>query len=113
MIYILDHHSDSGSFDDPYVSKTIEAVGSCCTLVSEKIYNKSESLLAEFPLADVLLSTILLDTVNLKQGIGRSTEKDIEFVEELEQYATCPSQELFDIAQKGQRYFILLVKLLL
>ena len=101
IILFADHHDESGSFEDPYITKTIESVGSCCTLIAEKVYNKSESLFAEFPIADLLLSTILLDTVNLKLGIGRTTEKDIEFAEELEQYASCPMQELFDVAQKG------------
>ena len=93
-------------FEDPYVTKTIENVGSCCTLVAEKIYNQTEELLAEFLIADLLMSAILLDTVNLKPGIGRTTEKDVEFCEELEKYVSLPIQELFDIAQTGNYFHI-------
>lgn len=104
VLLFADHHDESGSLEDPYITKTIESVGSCCTLIAEKVYNKSESLFAESPIADLLLSTILLDTVNLKLGIGRTTEKDIEFAEELEKYASCPMKELFGVAQKGKAH---------
>lgn len=85
------------------MAKTIESVGSCCTLVAEKIYNQSEELTAEFPIPDLLLSGILLDTVNLKQGVGRTTEKDVEFAEELAKYASIPEEEIFNLAQTGMR----------
>jgi len=103
---IIDHHIDSESFKDLFISKTVESVGSCCTLIAEKVYNKSEFLFTEYPISDLILSAILSDTVNLKPGIGRTTEKDVEFVEELQQYASFPLEELFDTAQKA-KYSIL------
>ena len=100
-IFPSDHHQDNGTIDDPCVTKTIEPVGSCCTLVAEKIYNHTEELFSEYPISELLLSAILVDTVNLKQGIGRTTEKDCEFAEDLEEYSTVAGKELFDIANKG------------
>ena len=98
---ISDHHVDTKTFEEPCVAKTIELVGSCCTLVAEKIYNHAEDLFKEFPVAELLLSAILLDTVNLKTCARRTTVKDVEFAEDLESHSKIPQEELFDIAQKG------------
>eukprot|EP00112_Aurelia_sp_Birch-Aquarium-sp1_P022145 Seg614.3 transcript_id=Seg614.3/GoldUCD/mRNA.D3Y31 product="Exopolyphosphatase PRUNE1" protein_id=Seg614.3/GoldUCD/D3Y31 len=99
---IIDHHQDNGTIDDPCVTKTIEPVGSCCTLVAEKIYNHAEELFSQYPISELLLSAILVDTVNLKRSIGRTTEKDIEFAEDLEEYSTVAGKELFDIANEAK-----------
>eukprot|EP00794_Sanderia_malayensis_P008648 gene8648-9579_t len=100
---VIDHHEDGGSFDDaPYVSKTIEPVGSCCTLVAEIMYNQSEHLFSQYPISELLLSAILLDTVNLSPESGRSSEKDVEFAEELEGVIRIPAKTLFDVAQNAK-----------
>ena len=73
-------------------------------MIAEYIYNQNEDLFKEFPVSELLLSAILLDTVNLSESSGRTTEKDVEFAEELESYSTIATSELFSVAQKGNLF---------
>ncbi|MDD9301614.1 MAG: DHH family phosphoesterase [Desulfobacter sp.] len=70
---ILDHHKDQGLY--PQAKKTIQAVGSCATLVGERLIKKHPELVAPCP-GLLLLGAILLDTVNLDPKAGRVTPKD-------------------------------------
>ena len=89
---IVDHHEDSGDFTSHDVTKTIQTVGSCSTLIAEQIfYDKSpqcKDLLSRRPLAELLVSAVLIDTYNLDLHSGRTTELDIFMAEILSQYLT-------------------------
>ncbi|KAJ2081947.1 Exopolyphosphatase [Coemansia sp. RSA 988] len=80
---IVDHHTDEGRCPEAWW-RQIEPVGSCTTLVAEKLRNlattASTNELIGAPLAKMLLAPILLDTSNLKPAAGRTTDKDIEHV---------------------------------
>lgn len=72
---ILDHHKDEGLYPQA-VTKVIEPVGSCATLVGEEISRCCPELAEDTHLAALLWGTILLDTVNLAPDAGRVTPKD-------------------------------------
>jgi len=80
---IIDHHKANLDLNKPIVV-TIEPLGSTCTVIYHskfKLYNVK----VEKPLAQLMLSAILSDTVGLKSAI--TTEKDKQAVKELAQIA--------------------------
>eukprot|EP00731_Ephydatia_muelleri_P017798 Em0010g896a len=79
VVEIIDHHKDGGKWECPC---TIEPVGSCATLVTEKLLGDSGYMLDK-TVATLLLAAILLDTVNLSSAEGRVTEKDSAVVQKL------------------------------
>ncbi|XP_065193434.1 exopolyphosphatase PRUNE1-like isoform X1 [Sycon ciliatum] len=85
LVEIIDHHKDSKEAGES-VSVSIEPVGSCSTLVAEKILSADTGIM-DAALATLLLSTILLDTVNLDSEAGRTTDKDREIADLLSQIA--------------------------
>ena len=72
VVEVIDHHRDEGKWAFPC---TIHPVGSCSTLVAEKLLGDTGYAL-DRTVASLLLAAILLDTVNLSQGEGRVTERD-------------------------------------
>lgn len=91
---IIDHHVDENQCSRASGSenRTIEMVGSCATLVANNLLNISEQKQQpeEQPqpsidpsLAELLLGTILVDTVNCDPSKGRTTNADIKAVEVL------------------------------
>ncbi|KAJ2160971.1 Exopolyphosphatase [Coemansia sp. RSA 552] len=79
---IVDHHADEGKCRGAEW-RQIEKVGSCATLVAERIRGMQQGSL-EPELAKMLLAPILIDTSNLDPKAQRATEKDIECVRWLE-----------------------------
>ncbi|KAJ2303218.1 Exopolyphosphatase, partial [Coemansia sp. RSA 2706] len=69
---IVDHHADEArcSRADP---RQIDAVGSCATLVAERVRAAGA---AHPALAVLLLAPILVDTANLDPAAGRATDRD-------------------------------------
>jgi len=77
---IVDHHTDEGK--SSHAKRKIEMVGSCATLIAEKILAESPSILSQVD-AKVLLAPILLDTVNMDPQYKKATHKDIEVASKL------------------------------
>lgn len=94
---IVDHHQDEGLFPE-LVNRSIEPVGSACTLVAEKILADG-SLDIPSDIALLLAGTILLDTVNLDPAAGRVTARDQAMVSALLPRAGKSQKELFDRLQ--------------
>jgi exopolyphosphatase len=94
VVEILDHHADEKQFPD-LERRVIEPVGSCATLVAERILTASPELLDE-RLALFLLGPILLDTVNLDPSKGRCREKDLSIASRLLAVARFSRTEFFD-----------------
>lgn len=82
VIEIVDHHKDENFFG-LLSSKSIKTVGSCCTLISEKIFEKNKKILEDEILAELLMGTILLNCVNFDKKIKKGTELDRKNVERL------------------------------
>jgi exopolyphosphatase len=94
---IVDHHKDEGLYT-PSEGRTIEPVGSAATLVAEKMIN----LNTEPPdpaIAELLLGTILLDTVNLDPQAQRVTPKDETVARRLFEITGADQNELFSKLQ--------------
>jgi len=94
---LSDHHKDQWRADLK-VSKQIELVGSCCTLVAEKLLTMD---VLDSQITSLLLGTILLDTVNLDPRAGRSTDKDKEVVHQLYDKYPVALDELYRSVSTG------------
>uniref|UniRef100_A0A224YYL0 Exopolyphosphatase n=1 Tax=Rhipicephalus zambeziensis TaxID=60191 RepID=A0A224YYL0_9ACAR len=77
---IIDHHRLETSHR---CDKTVEMVGSCCTLVADKVLHSKPELL-DPQVALLLYGTILLDTVCLSESARKTTAKDLEVVSKLQ-----------------------------
>jgi exopolyphosphatase len=85
---VLDHHPASGAAPPgtPASARSVEPVGSACTLVAERFFReRPEAVDAE--LARLLLGPILLDTAFLDPAAGRATERDRAAAARLEELA--------------------------
>ncbi|KAJ1741866.1 Exopolyphosphatase [Coemansia sp. RSA 989] len=76
---IVDHHVDEGRCLGAKW-RQIEMVGSCSTLVAERLFRQAQSHpdLMDADLAKLLLGAILLDTSNLDPAAQRATSRDVE-----------------------------------
>ncbi len=70
---IIDHHHDGGAFPDAE-PRIIAEVGSTATLIGELILGETGEM--ELTPGLLLLSAILMDTANLSDKAGRSTDRD-------------------------------------
>ncbi|XP_075701018.1 exopolyphosphatase PRUNE1 [Rhinoderma darwinii] len=82
---------------------TAESVGSCATLVAEKIVREAPHIL-DSQLSSVLRDTIVLDCVNMAPAAGKVTPKDTEYVTILEsKFPDLPPRgAVFDSLQKAK-----------
>ena len=94
---IVDHHKDEGLYT-PSQGRTIEPVGSAATLVAEKMINL-DTAPPDPAIAELLLGTILLDTVNLDPQAERVTPKDEEVAKRLFEITGAVQNELFNKLQ--------------
>ncbi|XP_050556709.1 exopolyphosphatase PRUNE1 isoform X1 [Spodoptera frugiperda] len=101
---IIDHRpiDKSGWAYKPDTRTTIETVGSCCTLVAQRIKDLS-SLMAKdvqyfnaYPVcSEMLHATIILDTVNFSKEVNKGTPHDEEmtlFLENLLKPTDCKAE---------------------
>ena len=93
VVGIIDHHQpvpaapDDGCF-------IVESVGSCATLVAERLLAK-ESYEMPRSVATLLLGAVLLDTVGLDREAGRLTRKDEVMAERLGRLSDLRSTDLY------------------
>lgn len=99
---VIDHHALELRAS-PACNITVEPVGSCTTLVAEKIFKGAPHLL-DTQVASLLHGTIVLDCVNMASAAGKVTPKDTEYVTLLE--SMFPSLQrrdvIFDQLQKAK-----------
>ncbi|XP_052746044.1 exopolyphosphatase PRUNE1 isoform X2 [Bicyclus anynana] len=121
-VTLVDHHTLASKYNHlaPYVTEiidhrpldrtywtynedvrsTIELVGSCCTLVAQRIRDLSAlvGLNGEFftlypDMTDLLYSCIVLDTVNFSKEVNKATQHDVEIVNFLEDLLNIDQRE--------------------
>ncbi|XP_072404857.1 exopolyphosphatase PRUNE1 [Chiloscyllium punctatum] len=87
----------------PGLVVTAEPVGSCATLVTERIVRTAPDIL-DRQLAYVLRCTILLDCINMAPEAGKVTPKDTEYVTALEsRFSDLPPRAVvFDTLQRAK-----------
>ena len=90
---IIDHHKDEGVHYHPDCERVIESVGSCATLVANKLLS-SDGIVDEV-VAELLLATILVDTFNLSPTAKRATDKDRDVALQLSNMVTISNDELY------------------
>ncbi|XP_006168504.1 exopolyphosphatase PRUNE1 isoform X2 [Tupaia chinensis] len=99
---VLDHRPIEQKHCPPcHVS--VELVGSCATLVTERILQGAPEIL-DRQTAALLHGTIILDCVNMDLKIGKATPKDKTYVEKLEAlFPDLPKRsDIFDSLQKAK-----------
>ncbi|KAI8078969.1 uncharacterized protein B0P05DRAFT_541897 [Gilbertella persicaria] len=80
VVGVLDHHVDEKLYLDAPL-RVVEMVGSCVTLVLEQF--PEEAWIHHTQVTQLALAPLLVDTVNLKWELGRTTEKDVALFEKL------------------------------
>ncbi|CAL9706052.1 unnamed protein product [Knipowitschia caucasica] len=86
VVEVIDHHKLERVVTAETAAScliTVETVGSCATLVTEKLLQRAPELL-DLNVATLLYGTILVDCVDLAPEAGKVTPKDSEVVHELE-----------------------------
>ncbi|XP_060778359.1 exopolyphosphatase PRUNE1 isoform X1 [Neoarius graeffei] len=78
VVEVIDHHRLERTLS-PSCPVTIETVGSCATLVTERIVQKAPELLDQ-QVAQLLYGTIITDCVNMAPEAGKVTPKDSQYV---------------------------------
>lgn len=79
---VIDHHQLERE-PSPSCPVTVEMVGSCATLVTERIIEKAPEILDQ-QVAELLYAAVVLDCVNMAPSAGKVTPKDDQFAAELE-----------------------------
>ncbi|XP_063054756.1 exopolyphosphatase PRUNE1 isoform X2 [Engraulis encrasicolus] len=82
VVEVIDHHLLERK-PSPSCPVTVETVGSCATLVLERIAQKSPDILDQ-QVAQLLYGTIVLDCVNMAPEAGKVTPKDSQYASMLE-----------------------------
>ncbi|XP_061737837.1 exopolyphosphatase PRUNE1 [Nerophis ophidion] len=82
VVEVIDHHLLERE-PRPSCPVTVEMVGSCATLVTERLIQKAPEILDQ-QLAELLYATILTDCVNMAPAAGKVTPKDSQYVAALE-----------------------------
>lgn len=94
VVEVIDHHR-LDRISSPSCPVTVEAVGSCTTLVTERIVQKSPELLDQ-QMAQLLYGTIIIDCVNMAPEAGKVTPKDSHYVSFLEtRFPKLPPRNIF------------------
>ncbi|XP_076309342.1 uncharacterized protein LOC143224857 isoform X2 [Tachypleus tridentatus] len=83
-VQVFHHHTYQAKDRGDRCDTTIEMVGSCCTLVAEKLLNISSDLDPQIVM--LLYRAILLDTACLSEEARRATPKDVQIVAKLETF---------------------------
>ncbi|XP_053743525.1 exopolyphosphatase PRUNE1 isoform X1 [Synchiropus splendidus] len=101
VVEVVDHHLQER--DPSTCSVTVETVGSCCTLVAERVLQKAPDILDQ-QLAHLLYAAVLLDCVNMAPAAGKVTPKDSQVAAALEmRFPGLPQRgALFQALQKAK-----------
>ncbi|GAA6232427.1 protein prune homolog isoform X1 [Lates japonicus] len=102
VVEVIDHHLLERE-PSPSCPVTVETVGSCATLVTERIVQKAPQILDQ-QLAQLLYAAVVLDCVNMAPAAGKVTPKDSQYAAMLE---TCfpalpPRGALFQALQNSK-----------
>lgn len=82
VVEVIDHHLQERE-PSPTCPVTVETVGSCATLVTERIVQKAPEIL-DLQLAHLLYAAIVLDCVDMAPAAGKVTPKDSQYAAALE-----------------------------
>ncbi|XP_055487227.1 exopolyphosphatase PRUNE1 isoform X1 [Leucoraja erinacea] len=102
VMEVIDHRPLERPFS-PGCVVTCEPVGSCSTLVTERIVQRAPDILDK-ELAFLLRSTIVLDCIDMAPAAGKVTPKDSEYVAVLDSrfHDLPPSNTVFEALQEAK-----------
>ncbi|XP_071324302.1 exopolyphosphatase PRUNE1 [Trachinotus anak] len=102
VVEVIDHHLLERE-PSPSCPVTVETVGSCATLVTERIIQKAPQILDQ-QLAQLLYAAVVLDCVNMAPAAGKVTPKDSQYAAALEtRFPTLPPRSaLFQALQNAK-----------
>ncbi|XP_041843694.1 exopolyphosphatase PRUNE1 [Melanotaenia boesemani] len=102
VVEVIDHHLLERQ-PSPSCPVTVEMVGSCATLVTERIIHKAPQILDQ-QLAQMLYASVVLDCVNMAPAAGKMTPKDSQYAAALETRfpALPPRGALFQALQNAK-----------
>uniref|UniRef100_A0A3P9HZS4 Prune exopolyphosphatase n=1 Tax=Oryzias latipes TaxID=8090 RepID=A0A3P9HZS4_ORYLA len=102
VVEVIDHRLLERE-PNPTCSVTVEMVGSCATLVTERIIQRAPEILDQ-QLAQLLYAAMVLDCVNMDPAAGKVTPKDSQYAAALERrFPTLPPRgALFQSLQKAK-----------
>lgn len=101
VIEIIDHHIQEFK-ERENCQMTIEQVGSCCTLVAERVFKTDEKLM-DPQIALLLYGSIILDTFCLDKAAQIATSKDREIAKKLEIFLDGVSkEEVFEVLHSAK-----------
>lgn len=101
VVAIIDHHEDEGAFHEASVSKQIESVGSCSTLIAERfmeLIGNGQSLTG---VAELLLGAITIDTGMLRGD--QAGPRDVEAAQWLSKISKIGMEELYTAISSRRR----------
>ena len=103
VVEILDHHQDEGEHESVEgkvrniaFDGKIALVGSTCTLITERLMELENTSKVDAGLGLVLLSVILLDTMNMSEEAGKGTARDQLAVDFLMRFTIWDALEIND-----------------
>ncbi|CAN9514416.1 unnamed protein product [Ophioblennius macclurei] len=102
VVEVIDHHLLEREAS-PSCPVTVEMVGSCATLVTERIIQKAPHILNQ-QIAQLLYAAVVLDCVNMSPAAGKVTGKDSQYAAALESRfpALPPRSALFNALQNAK-----------
>lgn len=100
VVQVIDHHNATPLVGDS-CHNVIEPVGSCATLVTEKILRDGKCIIPS-TIATLLLGAILLDTVCLDEEQGRVSDKDKAMAKALDGISEMPSAQLYTCLSRAR-----------
>lgn len=99
VVQVIDHHRLERR-PSPTCPVTVEIVGSCATLVTERIIKEAPQIL-DLQVAHMLYAAVLLDCVNMSPSAGKVTPQDSAVFAELQlRFPDLPQRE--DLFQRLQ-----------
>lgn len=99
VVGVLDHHVDEKLYLDAPI-RTVDMVGSCVTLVLQHFNINEKSTWLTETISTLALAPLLVDTVNLKWELGRTTEADVQVFGYLRNQVGLDSTEYFKEIEK-------------
>nr|XP_040020376.1 exopolyphosphatase PRUNE1 isoform X2 [Gasterosteus aculeatus aculeatus] len=94
VVEVIDHHLQERA-SSPSCPVTVEVVGSCATLVTERILQKAPEVLDQ-QVAQLLYAAVVLDCVNMAPSAGKVTPKDEHIAAALEsRFPSLPPRDDF------------------
>jgi exopolyphosphatase len=111
VVEVIDHHENMHLFSDGVVPQVIELVGSCTSLVLERLEREQCEIIEDSGIAELALAVILLDTSNLNRGKKKFDELDVNWANRLTQIANLGEFSGNSLQEKRDSFYEILLRM--